>query len=683
MRRRLGLSLVSSVLAAVLAVAVVDGRRAEACGPGFPESLLHDRQRTLTAPLDEPFLAQTTHLADGLVPAEPTAPAYVAVRFEDEGVRDRGGVEERRLYDDGARLFAANDVEGARVAFTSLLALPAEQRRERSTWAAFMLGRLGDVARFAEVRRLVDDGYVDGIGLAVGSLGEEARHHLTRADGEFLRNAHNDADLVDDSAALLLYARQARYGEDGGISLLNVARSIVDDGGPRLQTVAQTPIGQRLLALYGATRADERPEAVNAALDVLVAVGDGVAWPDQLAAALYKQGRIDEATRFAAITPTTPTALWVRARLAMKAGRLDEASALLAAAAKAFPEAPAMAPAVDDEDAWAWWYAEGTNPIAGRRRVHGEQGVLALARGEYVFALERFLAEDAFWRDAARVAERVLTVDELKQFVETHPPYAAPPAKNRRPDLRNVLARRLVRVGRLEEAATFTDDAKMKATVQRLHALRTDDDSLAAEFAELTSDVKKAARHYAEAQLLRTQGLELLGSELEPDWAIFGGWYEPWDEVDYDDDGNVVPKPTTAPLVSADEQRRAKESVVTPTQRYHYRALAVAAVERAADTLPPRTQAYAAVLCHGTHFANGHDDVVKRLWQRYVHNGAVVDFAGAFGATMSDCPAPDFVKASAYERAHRYGWLRRVTPFSLVALVAIAVTVLVLRRRRR
>lgn len=61
----------------------------------------------------------------------------------------------------------------------------------------------------------------------------------------------------------------------------------------------------------------------------------------------------------------------------------------------------------------------------------------------------------------------------------------------------------------------------------------------------------------------------------------------------------------------------------------------------AADLLPPRSQAYAAVLCQGTAWTI-YDDPARALqfYQQYVKRGAYVDFGG--GPFGTQCAAPDF-----------------------------------------
>ena len=61
-------------------------------------------------------------------------------------------------------------------------------------------------------------------------------------------------------------------------------------------------------------------------------------------------------------------------------------------------------------------------------RVAGEQAILALNRGDYLQAMDLLYRGKAlYWADVADVAERVLTVDELKGFVDKHAPAPTTP----------------------------------------------------------------------------------------------------------------------------------------------------------------------------------------------------------------------------------------------------------------
>lgn len=89
------------------------------------------------------------------------------------------------LYFRGAIKYHQNQLKQARKAWEDVLYLPDQDRHYRSTWAAFMLGRLDvdqdpdqAISRFRQVRKLVDEGYRDSLGLGAASLGWEARAWL-------------------------------------------------------------------------------------------------------------------------------------------------------------------------------------------------------------------------------------------------------------------------------------------------------------------------------------------------------------------------------------------------------------------------------------------------------------------------------------------------------------------------
>jgi len=83
------------------------------------------------------------------------------------------------------------DKQVARSAWERLLGRPETQRRYKSTWATFMLGKSWEeadpkkaVGLFRHVRDLVRQGYRDTLGLAAASLGLEAKICLQQANYE-------------------------------------------------------------------------------------------------------------------------------------------------------------------------------------------------------------------------------------------------------------------------------------------------------------------------------------------------------------------------------------------------------------------------------------------------------------------------------------------------------------------
>ena len=121
--------LITASLALALAT-VVAPRPAVACGPDFPPSLLLDRGDTLGTLPDGWFLEEVAYLVQ---PAHPYP--YVA----DAGPPPADvGTRERALYEAGD--------------YAGVLALPAAQRRHRSTWAAPRVRATASPARVAAWR---------------------------------------------------------------------------------------------------------------------------------------------------------------------------------------------------------------------------------------------------------------------------------------------------------------------------------------------------------------------------------------------------------------------------------------------------------------------------------------------------------------------------------------------------
>jgi len=152
-------------------------------------------------------------------------------------------------------------------------------------------------------------------------------------------------------------------------------------------------------------------------------------------------------------------------------------------------------------------------------------------------------------------------------------------------------------------------------------------------------------------------------------------------------------------FVTDGERQRFQASPPKPNFRYHYKFVGVDEALRAADLLPPRSQAFAAVLCHATSWmidykscpASAADlraspaayasetpsianpltsdvlwpvedtarvNLTCQLYQRYLKAGAVVPLATKFG---HDCPEPDFASAVQFVQAQTIRDARRRT----------------------
>lgn len=690
---------------------------APACGPDFPQSLLADRKSSLFDLPDGMFFFEAARLlpaphdtlravegsawddhdetraaaeAMGLAAAE-VAKVKAMRAAHDADAAAAAGVglsAELREYTLGAIAFRKGEQAAAQDHFRAVLALPPPQRLRRGLWAQYMLGRSlvasgdssGADAAFVDVRERVLAGIPDPQGLAVASFGEQGRiawHHGAVAP------------------AVRWYAQQAAHDSlSGAASLLFVARSLLAHREQLDQALAD-PVAQRLLAAYLFTRSNEfeqvwppagsSPEADNEEASggeadagkrtgligvtefLQIVQARGIAHfegADRLAAGAYRAGRYDLAGQLAAKSDTA-LAAWVRGKLALRAGDTATAAREYALAARGFPANEAWSDAIEGD------MPSVQSPLC---RVEAERGILALSRDDYLDAMVRLYAgASEFWPDAAYVAERVLTVDELKAFVDKNAPAAARTvpkdgvlqADSPATQLRRLLARRLLRVGRLQQALPYFDDPALRKKAQVLVDAHRDDN------AWLRS--ARAAALFAQAKVIRRDGMELLGTELEPDNAQYGGSYGADD----------LPPTADRHWSGGGEAARVAASAVKPDARYHYRYLAANLAEQAASLVPARSQAYAAMMCSATGWMLDTDAAsAQRIYHRYLRNGAYVPWGANFGQS---CPVPDFhaarwlpLRQAWWTTRH---WTKRFWPVPLGGV--LLVVGLVFWRRRR
>ena len=631
-----------------------------------------------------------------------------------------------RHYVAGAAAFRAGDLAAAKSEFEAILAL-GDAGASRSVWAEFMLARTaiaagdGDAAataHFENARALAAAGGADPLGLAVASLGAQAQLSwwpIANGEGENSEIAPLIAGAVE------LYAQQAAYGStSGNASLLIVARWL--NAHPEaLQVGLSYALVRKLMTSYAFSRGfealdDAQTEAFsstseyinpdlmggmkNAAiapglLDALLASApDGqLEGGDRLAAALYRAGRFDDAAKFAARSDL-PLAAWVSAKLAMRAGDQKKAAAHYAKVIKGFAAEEHWVPGGNEYEA-----------LGAQCRAQGEAGTLALSQGDFAEAMQQFFnAGDDYENDMSYIAERVLSTDELVRFVDAHTKpqtlqkveaseyspmrYEVPfdeqtgvPAKGyQQHTLRAVLARRLLREGQYNQALSYFNSPLDQQSAKAYGA--------AMQRANAAAGIKKAEALFDAASLARTAGMEILGMQLAPDYAVYGGGYGDYEASaeELEETPALSAKPTA--LISAEESKRALLSAPKPNARFHYRYHAVALAEQASDLLPARSQAFAATLCKATSWIIYRDQAAGvKLYRRYLNQGAYVPWGYQFGTSQA-CPKPEFERAQALldqqTWAARKKMLKRVLPFAVTGfgLMIALVGFLIWRRRK-
>lgn len=671
-------------LVSLIAAALIMPLSGQACGPDFPNRLLMDRNGTLLSMPEGNFAFEASRLVavdpqlprwQAPAPAPTTPPKPMPLSPEQQAIaqmRATKTVEEAdavnaqglsnaaRLYTLGAVAFAAEDPRASQY-FQQVLALPAAEQGDWGLRAQYSLGRLlmndhgtpesesgaepvvkhpekaqleQAMAAFQQVIDQVKKGTADPDQLALSSLGQQARIHLWL--GEVIPAAQ-------------LYAQQAAQGDpDGGLSLQYISTHLINPQHVEaLKQAIHDPLIQQLVTIELFARSSNlqmsdanstgvgAKQIIDQTLTLLNdSVKSGFTGSDRLAALAYRSGQYAMAANLLKNAGDSGLAWWLRAKMALRDGDIKAATAAYAKAAAAFPTDESWGEQRNDEFA--------PEMIAPDCRVAGEQAILALNRGDYLQAMDlMYRGKENYWADVADIAERVLTIDELKGFVDKHAPAPTTPLKPVKPDeyngeritqevqLRELLARRMMRAGRYQEAANYFAIPNYRQAAQDFANL------MKAAQDKTADNNARAKSYYQAAALLRSQGLEFTGYEMTPDYNIYGAGYS------YLGDAFNTKDSKDKSWISAAEAARAKKSLPDAENRFlHYRWQAVGLAQKAADLLPPKSQAYAAVLCNAAGWVIARDAKTGRaLYQRYIKNGTQFDWGTKFGY---DCPAPEF-----------------------------------------
>lgn len=496
----------------------------------------------------------------------------------------------------GAAAWHDHRVEDARAAWRGVLELPRGQRAYRSTWASYMLGRswheedpVRAASYYAQTRRGAREGLADHASLAVASLGWEGQ----------LRLRTNDL-----AGALAFYLDQYAAGakESAGPSLRRVARRVLEAPMEQRLAVARVPALRRVVTAWLLAHGDGRDEVLQGWLDALEETGAAEEpLAEQLALLGYQGGRWDEARRWAVLAGESAVGQWVLAKLLLREGELQAAAEVLSRIVNRLEVDAtdgAATPSSDFLDSLSL-PEEAVDPVPGRHHLRGELGVVHLTRGEFEQALDALL-RGGFWQDAAYVAERLLSLEELKTYVdrewpegprpsgaaETSGPAGDTDARAPGERLRHLLARRLTRADRGAEAGPYYPPPWREPHARLIHLLALGQD-VSRPLAE------RADAYAAAARRMRADGMHLLGTEGEPDWVVWEGDYEhgptPAERARSGSRSRVL-------TVSAEETRRVRGAPAEPNRRFHYRYQAARLAWEAAGWMPDNDPATARLL---------------------------------------------------------------------------------------
>ncbi|MCD4823740.1 MAG: hypothetical protein K8S55_03980 [Phycisphaerae bacterium] len=504
------------------------------------------------------------------------------------------------LYLKGAIAYHSGDIQAARKHWTKLLALPTFLRQYRSTWAAFMLGEsymktdpAKAVRYFRQTRKLAAAKFYDSLGLAAASLGEEAAIELEKKDYP---------------KAVRLYLQQMATGDKtAGDSLRLVANELFFREKQEVLTkaVADPVVLQVLLASvasYGGPRVNHWSHTAlrKSVAKLLVAIekngANAVPHADKLAWAAYKAGKMDVADRWLKRADAkSPIAQWVQSKLLLRAGKIDQAATVLAGLVKTFPK----------EEAWRGVPGTGVRRyVKPATRIAGELAALRLRRGKYVESLD-LLLRNGWWTDAAYVAEQVMTPEELLKYAREKWSAKKWPNKQierRAKQFRYLVARRLGRLGRWKEAREFYPAITLKRTDAYNQAVRKGNDPK-------LSKTERAKQFMVAARLARWYGMSMMGTELWPDFSLYGGSYAysgSYSHCHQNGPPHTYSKTALLPKSKAEIQR-VKQHAAKPPKRFHYRYIAAEYAWAAAKLMPDNSKETAQVLWEAGRWLSHHD----------------------------------------------------------------------------
>lgn len=368
-------------------------------------------------------------------------------------------------YHKGALLFRHGEAHyaEARAAWEALLQRPASERHYRTVWTAFMLAKLALFTHapeasklFQQVRELAAEGFADSLSLAADSYGWEAKNELDQDRRERAAKLYLTQLSFGDSSALISLKALVpdREALDGELNFDAHAHPIpsTEYSSPaekkemepailkRLDEAAKSPLLRSIVTIhilatetvnngqYHHPRCLRWLEALERAK--LKDVGDAA----RLGWVAYVGGRYAQASRWLNLQKTdTAVSLWLQSKLARRAGRLADATRIMASAINALEKNPG-----DSRDGSAFVGS-----------AHGDVAVLHLSHADFEKALDEFIGA-GFSIEGDYVAEQMLGTNELIAYVKKNYP-----DESKGTDLRSLLARRLVREDRYEEARSY------------------------------------------------------------------------------------------------------------------------------------------------------------------------------------------------------------------------------------
>ena len=519
-------------------------------------------------------------------------------------------------------------------AWLELLALPPDRRRFRTVWARHgLILAAPDVAaadrRLRELRADLDAGFRDTCGLEEAVVmqllrrsGGATRLHVLPLAAAVRGSPRIEEALVADADWLRRNDEYYWGREEDGSRALSATEEL-------RAAAAADPLTAEVLVTLGCE--ELLPAERKGAVPVVCA--DRRAW------VAFEKGDFERGRRLLELAPSNSLVrLFWEARLARIDGEYARSAELLRGwLAEAVARGGVPKGVFEVHDWNEGWPYDSANEYKPRTRsfervVQGELGAVLVTQGDFEEAMLAFLRARS-WIDAAFVAERCMTSDALMAFVRDLPPEAVAWKRYRwdmeskiLENLRWMTARRLLREGRIAEAGEFFPAAR-RPEWELYAALVADARPNEPLPDPVEKDDARALASLNLARLLFVRGMELLGTELEPDVSAEEGSF-PFSGIGNRtpaDLPHAKPPPALPPL---------------PKKRFHYRELADEAARRAAELAADSDVRVAALLLRGQIF-------------RISHGVSPNDVVPVYREL---CAVPDHPIAEAARAAHWFPW---------------------------
>ncbi len=460
----------------------------------------------------------------------------------------RTWAREFKLYLDGVAEIKNDPKLLQPKAWLKLLNLPKEQRRFKTAWTLYMLGNLhvkNDYATaskyYEQLREEVSGGAVDSAGLAYASL-----------KSEYLYAADLKSKLKAAVKCFHTYKILNVGDENIGSALLDASyiAGHLDLGNPQFwEYMEKDSLLCDIVFLLRPPFEGRNICGVKKRKDVLKKMDVKIA--PRLAWQAFSKGKVELCKQYLALSPeNSMIKLWLQAKFARRNHDYVESAKLLRKWLNLYE---------GRSDRYPLYFAERSFPD----EINGCLGCVLVYQTDFVEALYAFFKAGSE-TDCFHVAERFLTTKQLMNFCLKH----CPGKSARYPfykdctiseSLRYLLARRLMRENRCVEALVFMPLEGKVHIKQYMKLMKVANDK------NLEPNVRATA-FYNAGKMMLYQGMEMIGSELGPDYSCWNGVYDyaGIDELWFEDMKHL----------EYDFSKDYENSAIKPNKRFHYRYVA-------------------------------------------------------------------------------------------------------------